>query len=153
MQQIDHILRARERQIQPPVVKQYLQPAGSKSQLSRPTVQTKLKLKTSHFPTHTYIAGNIKNCLAQWKALTPDPWIHQVVEGYQIEFSSVPPIGTSCPTYEIDKTQLEALDQEILDLLNKGAIEKVKSEELSFASPMLVVPKKGGKWRPIIIPQ
>ena len=52
--------------------------------------------------------------------------------------------------YKMDKPRLEALDQEILDLLNKGAVEKVNLGKLGFASPMFVVPKKGGKWRPII---
>ena len=47
--------------------------------------------------------------------------------------------------YEMDKPRLEALDQEILDLVNKGAVENVESGELGFASPMFVVPKKGGK--------
>ena len=107
-------------------------------------------IATYHFHAHTYIAGNIRNYLAQWKALTQDQWIHQVVEGYQIQFSSAPPVDNACPMYEMDKPRLEALDQEILDLLNKGAVEKVESGELGFASPMFVVPKKGGKWRPII---
>ena len=109
-----------------------------------------MNITTNHFHAHTYIAGNIRNYLAQWKALTQDQWIHQVVEGYQIEFSSAPPVDNACPMYKMDKPRLEALDQEILDLLNKGAVENVESGELGFASPMFVVPKKGGKWRPII---
>ena len=100
--------------------------------------------------SRTQVHGRKHKCLVQWKAPTQDPWIHQVVEGYQIEFSSVPPIGTLCQTYEMDKTRLEALDQEILDLLNEGAVENIKSGKLSFASPMFAVPNKGGKWRPLI---
>ena len=45
---------------------------------------------------------------------------------------------------------MEALDQEIMDLMNKGAVENVESGKLVFNSPMFVAPKKGGKWRSII---
>ena len=51
MQQNKH---TRERQIQPPIVKQCLQPAGSKPQLSGPTCQTKVKTTTDHFHTHIH---------------------------------------------------------------------------------------------------
>ncbi len=45
--------------------------------------------------------------------------------------------------YEMDKARLEALDQEILDLLNKGAVEKVKSEKVSFCQPSVCSPQEG----------
>ena len=61
----------------------------------------------------SFLLTDIRNCLAQWKTLTQDQWIHQVVEGYLIES---PPVDNACPMYEIDKPRLEALDQEILDL-------------------------------------
>ena len=50
----------------------------------------------------------------------------------------------------VDQAQREALDPEIMDLMNKQAVQKVESGKLVFTSPMFVVPKKGGKWRSII---
>ena len=45
---------------------------------------------TKLFHSHTYIAGNVRNCVTQWKALTQDPWIYHVVERLPDRFSSVP---------------------------------------------------------------
>ena len=150
MEQVKHLPRTRKRQVQPST-KQRLQPAGPKPQRSGPACQAEVTPVTQlHAHTNTYIAGSIRNYLSQWKDLTQDQWIHQVVEGYRIDFLTTPPVGTSCPVYEIDQTRLEALDQEILDLLKKGAVERIPLGNLGFTSPMFVVPKKGGKWRPII---
>lgn len=63
-----------------------------------------------------------------------------MVEGYQIDFSSVPPACVQC-----DITRLEALDQEILDHLNKGAIEKVKSGKFGFCQANVCSPQGGSQ--------
>ena len=73
-----------------------------------------------------------------------------MVRGYEIDFSSAPPIGHLCPPYGMDQTQQEALDQEITNLVGKKVVEKVKLNQLGFATPMFVVPKKNEKWRPVI---
>ena len=73
------------------------QAVSSAGSVQTPTQQTNMpKIITNHFHAHTYIAGNIRNCLVQWKALTHEQWIHQVVEGYQIGFSSPPRVGIWC---------------------------------------------------------
>ena len=45
--------------------------------------------------------------------------------------------------------QTVALDKEVQDLLEKEAIERI-SDPGGFYSPLFVVPKKDGGWRPII---
>ena len=52
------------------------------------------------------------------KTLTQNQWIHQMVEGYQIEFSTTPLVGCSCPPYKMDRNWEEALDQEVTNLIN-----------------------------------
>jgi len=69
---------------------------------------------------------------------------------YVIDFSVTPPPRSSCPLYHMDREQEKALDQEIADLVAKKAIEEVNPQKIHFISPMFVVPKKGGRWRPVL---
>jgi len=73
-----------------------------------------------------------------------------VVRGYVIDFSVTPPPRSSCPLYHMDREQEKALDQEIAEMVAKKAIEEVNPQEIHFISPMFVVPKKGGRWRPVL---
>lgn len=43
-----------------------------------------------------------------------------------------------------------ALDREIAELIRKEAVEETLPDEVGYISPMFIVPKKGGKWRPIL---
>ena len=61
MQQVKHFLWTRERQVQPPVVQQCLQPAWSKSQCNGPgpICQIEVNIATNHF--HIHSKKSIKN--------------------------------------------------------------------------------------------
>ena len=73
-----------------------------------------------------------------------------MVRGYVIDFSVTPPPRLSCPLYHMDREQEKALDQEIAEMVAKKAIEEVNPQKIHFISPMFVVPKKGGRWRPVL---
>ena len=97
-----------------------------------------------------FIAGNIQHHLPQWLLLSQDSWIHQAVTGYSIDFDSEPPIQSTGPTYHRTKEEEMALDREIAELITKEAVEEVDFCQARFVSPMFIVPKKGGKWRPVL---
>ena len=48
-----------------------------------------VQLALKHTPKNFY-AGGITHCLKQWQRLTSDKWILKLVQGYEIEFHSVP---------------------------------------------------------------
>ena len=148
MYQTNLIPRAGERQIHSPISNQCLQPTGPKPKPSQsPQAQGRI---ASAQPTGMSTTGSIRGYLPQWEALTQDQWIHQVVKGYEIELSSPPPDRHPCPPYQMDRSREETLNQEVTKLIQKGVVEEVQLDQLGFSSPMLVVPKKGGKWRPVI---
>jgi hypothetical protein len=96
------------------------------------------------------VVGKIKYCLDVWKRFTNDPWILQSVEGYILEFDTKP-VQFSVPNEIIFNTaEMEIIDQEVAELLNKGAIVPSHWEDGQFVSNIFVVKKPNGKYRPII---
>ena len=88
-------------------------------------------------------------------ALFPnDPWTISVVkEGVRLTFHTPPPL-VSCPSWiSVPKNpdKAAALRQEVRSLLRKRAIEPVvRTGSPGFYSHLFVVPKPGGRWRPVI---
>ena len=102
-------------------------------------------IESMHVP-----AGRLKEHINTWKVLTKDPWVLATVEGYQIEFTSLPGQRTSphIPHYTQDQNLL--IEAEIKELLSKGAILDVTNPRGGFSSNLFLVPKKGGGQRPVI---
>ena len=104
---------------------------------------------------HTHHVGAcLLKFYAQWQALTQDKWVHSVTRlGYRIPFMSQPPLRTSPipiqPPRDPEKKRL--MDEEIRAMASKRAIELVtNSESPGYYSNIFLVPKKNGKWRPVI---
>lgn len=91
----------------------------------------------------------------RWRALFPDnEWVIGVVsEGVRLSFVSPPPM-TRTPFYTptpLLTAKANALRTEVLQLLQKGATEVVNDlTSPGFYSRLFVVPKPGGRWRPVI---
>ena len=45
---------------------------------------------------------------------------------------------------------MEALDQEIVELITKKAVEEIDFCQARFDNPTFIVVKKGGKWRQVL---
>ena len=85
-----------------------------------------------------------------WNQLETGKWIRTLIySGYSIEFKRKPPSRTDCRTSYLSPQQTVAMDKEINQLLKKEAIEPCDNNT-GFFSPIFVVPKKDGGWRPII---
>ena len=50
----------------------------------------------------------------------------------------------------MDTIREKALAEEISSLVEKGAVAPIKKHQVRLTSPLFVVPKSGGGWRPII---
>ena len=74
-------------------------------------------------------------------------------EGYQIPFVRTPPksdFPIPATSYHHSSEKFRVLDGLIAEMLQKSATEIVTDNSKGFYSRMFVVPKQGGKWRPII---
>ena len=72
--------------------------------------------------------------------------------GYRIPFDRPPPLSEcplSLPAYSPHSIRGVALNQELQDLLRKGAVEPAPQSP-GFYSRLFFVKKASGSWRPII---
>ena len=96
------------------------------------------------------MGGILRSHLPAWHQITDNAWVLQCIQGYHLEFGDTLPQGNWPPKQPpLSPEQTQILDQEILSLLQKNAIESAPGRE-GFFSPMFTVPKKDGGWRPII---
>lgn len=94
--------------------------------------------------------GKLKFCVDIWKKYTDDPFILQTVSGYCIEFDSKPIQFWTPQQINFSPEQKCIVDNEITELLSKGAIELSRFEKDQFISNIFIVPKPNGKFRPVI---
>ena len=73
----------------------------------------------------------------------------ETVAGYKLELKGKP-YQSYCPITVAPQGQDDLLHQEVLTLLNKGAISEVTVEGHGFFSTLFLVPKKEGQYRPVI---
>ena len=94
--------------------------------------------------------GKLKFCIENWRKYTSDPWILQTVSGYCLEFESTPFQWSIPREITFSDEQKLIIDNEISELLDKGAIQFSEWEEDQYISNIFIVPKPNGKYRPII---
>ena len=82
-----------------------------------------------------------------------DSWVVEALRvGYRIPFDRPPPLSErplSLPAYSPHSIRGVALNQELQDLLRKGAVEPAPQSP-GFYSRLFLVEKASGSWRPII---
>ena len=78
--------------------------------------------KQTGFP----LTGRLKYFTSTWEKITQDPWVLQVVQGYQIEFMKPPVQLVPARMPSLTPTLETVLDQEVQELLNKEAVHLVK---------------------------
>ena len=97
------------------------------------------------------MAGKVHTCSQQWKKLSKDKWIHDVVQGVFLVFSS-PPLQKALPrplTLSVSDTL--ALDRAMSEFLKKKIIERCVDENgQGFFSNVFPVLKADGTARVIL---
>ena len=82
-----------------------------------------------------------------------DSWVVEALRvGYRIPFDRLPPLSErplSLPAYSPHSIRGVALNQELQNLLRKGAVEPAPQSP-GFYSRLFLVKKASGSWRPII---
>lgn len=71
------------------------------------------------------------------------------MQGYALEFQRNPPDRPPPPPTALAREQTETLSKEVLALVEKKAVYPI-STSTGFFSPIFVVPKKDGGWRPVV---
>jgi len=76
--------------------------------------------------------------------------VFATVLGYQLELETRPVQHFPPPALHLSPQECSLVQKEIGKLLQKGAITPVKSVQGQFVSQIFVVPKKDGKFRPVV---
>ena len=96
------------------------------------------------------IGGRLSKFQAAWSKVDAGAWVMEVIsQGYRLEFNRTPPTKLNCPSSSLSQVQTIVMDQEVHDLMKKEVIEVCLDLD-GFFSPIFIVPKKDGGWRPII---
>ena len=73
-----------------------------------------------------HVGGRLRFFQENWKRITDDGWILQIVTGCTLEFKSKPPLGPpALRERQLPKDQTKALEEEIIALVKKQAIKKL----------------------------
>lgn len=86
----------------------------------------------------------------EWKNITNNSWVLKTIQGCEIDFVQIPEQVNVPRQIQFDVDEINLINDEIVELLEKGAIERVSKNNATFLSNIFVVPKKNGKLRPVI---
>ncbi len=111
---------------------------------SMPIDVTKFKHKVENFK-----AGSISKCLKNWKMITSDRWILNMVKGYKVDFLSEPWQDYRPRPLRLDSHSQNSLDKTLAEFLELGIIEPCNEDEDGFYSTLFTTPKRDGSDRVI----
>ena len=96
------------------------------------------------------MGGRLAHFAEKWEEITDNKWVLSIVQnGFRIPFIKIPPLS-SVPI-RMSQSSSPFLREEIENLLNKRAVERVQNPETpGFYSRIFLVPKKNGKFRLIL---
>ena len=95
-------------------------------------------------------AGHLSHCLENWRLITTDPWVLQVVKGYRLEFTTTPWQGSAPRQIPFGGSLEEKISKEVQELCRKQAVKRVTAKDSQFLSQIFLVPKKDGSQRPVV---
>lgn len=105
-------------------------------------------------PSPPLIGGRLSEFWERWVEIGAEPWVLSTLRfGYTIPFLSPPPqtlVPLHRSQYLSNPEKCLALAQAVEDMVQKGAIELAPATTPGYYSRIFLVPKPGGRWRPII---
>ena len=96
------------------------------------------------------LAGRLSQYIKQWKKITRDHKNLPIVKGYQIPFTNLAFQEKLQNSIKLSEQQSLLVDQEISELLGKGAIQKSETAQEEFLSNLFLVREKDGRNHPMI---
>ena len=106
-------------------------------------------LNTVNCAVQNFVAGNIAHHFAEWRSITSDPSILEIVSGYRIDFELLP-YQTYVPCIKFSKGDEHIIAVEVQKLLDKGVLSKTTHCNGEFISSVFTRPKKDGSFRLIL---
>jgi hypothetical protein len=95
-------------------------------------------------------AGRIQKFINNWKKITNDPSVLEIVKGWEIPLLETPTQTKLPHGIQMNSQEEQAMDKEIESMLTKGAIREAIPKEDQFLSNVFVTPKgEEGEYRPI----
>ena len=93
----------------------------------------------------------MKHYIENWRKITSDPVILDIVQHCHIEFSpGCDPERSFCFRQNFAANESEIIDNEIKKLLELKVLEEVEHTKGEYLSPIFIVPKKDGEYRMIL---
>ena len=123
----------------------------SREKGSEPEQQPILReLNVSTNTSCIFVAGKIKYYYKNWKNITSDRFILDIVKyGLKIDFKNKPQL-VNVPKIPYNAEEKSIINLEIGKLLKKGVITKCQKEEDDFISTVFIREKKDGTFRTIL---
>ena len=119
-------------------------------QTAEQQIHQKLNSVSSNKSTSEFVAGNIKNFIENWKEITSDSIILDIVENrLKNDFLNIPG-NLKVPQIPHCVSEQEIITTEIKSLLRKGVIVEISRESGYFISTVFTRKKKSGTIRFIL---
>ena len=100
-------------------------------------------------PYSSFRAGNIKTCLHNWRHLTKDRNIIDIVTGVKLEFTEKP-VQKQAPCQIFNGKESALVQTEVTKLLDKGVLVGSSHEPDEFISNIFLRKKRDGTYRMIL---
>jgi len=97
------------------------------------------------------VAGRLRHFARAWSEMTSDPWILAAVRGLRLDLTDSPWQEVEPRELALTADRVAAVEAEVDELLQKGAIIAVSESSLQFVSQIFTIPKKdSAQERPVI---
>ncbi len=120
-----------------------------KTELGAAAASTAKMISPIDKPYSSFRVGNIKTCLNNWKQLTTDRNIIDIVTGVKLEFKEKP-VQKQAPCHIFSGRETALIQAEVTKLIDKGVIVTSSHEPDEFISNILLRKKKDGSYRMIL---
>ena len=88
------------------------------------------------------LAEQLQHFLENWKVITKDCWILNMLLGYNIDFLEEPYQHCMPHTPHYSPEQDQLILEEVREHLGKGAVSMVTTAQMGFYSNLFLVPKR-----------
>ena len=113
-----------------------------------PALLTSMGLRLTPLRENLPPTGRTQWALANWRAVTTDPWVLSTVEGYSIPFLTTPYQHREPSPPRFSQEEELALHEQLEELQQKGAIKEALDPPC-FVSTLFLRPKADNRWRVI----
>ena len=117
---------------------------SSSPPLSKPHLTQNSEVQPFPLPVLPYpdipVGGRLAHFVEQWEEMTDNKWVLSIVRNrFEIPFKSVPPL--SVVPINLSQSSSRLLQEEIAELLNKLAVERVRNPGTpGFYSRLFLIP-------------